>query len=136
MNVLKHTIKKFIYGTLPYYFMKGYKPSSPYLKYYEYIKEHGYSRHLYEFKDEYTNMPVDVQKDLRINNVRPCRGRFPKRISQSAISPSRWMSYVSELKLRMEELSIFSLLLWKMGIRYLSKLIRYRILHRCCSITA
>ena len=40
MNVLKHTIKKFIYGTLPYYFMKGYKPGSPYLKYYEYIKEH------------------------------------------------------------------------------------------------
>ena len=39
MNVLKHTIKKFIYGTLPYYFMKGYKPSSPYLKYYEYINE-------------------------------------------------------------------------------------------------
>ena len=63
MNVLKHTIKKFIYGTLPYYFMKGYKPGSPYLKYYEYIKEHGYSRHLYEFKDEYANMPVDVQKD-------------------------------------------------------------------------
>ena len=30
MNVLKHTIKKFIYGTLPYYFMKGYKPGSPY----------------------------------------------------------------------------------------------------------
>ena len=46
MNALKHTIKKFIYGTLPYYFMKGYKPDSPYLKYYEYIKEHGYSRHL------------------------------------------------------------------------------------------
>ena len=23
----------------------------------------GYSRHLYEFKDEYANMPVDVQKD-------------------------------------------------------------------------
>lgn len=63
MNVLKHTIKKFIYGTLPYYFMKGYKPDSPYLKYYEYIKKHGYSRHLYEFKDEYTNMPVNVQKD-------------------------------------------------------------------------
>ena len=50
--------------------------------------------------------------------------------------PLSVMSYVSELKLRMEELSIFSLLLWKMGIRYLSKLIRYRILHRCCSITA
>ena len=43
--------------------MKGYKPGSPYLKYYEYIKEHGYSRHLYEFKDEYANMPVDIQKD-------------------------------------------------------------------------
>ena len=38
MNILKHTIKKFIYGTLPYYFMKGYKPGSPYLKYYEYIR--------------------------------------------------------------------------------------------------
>ena len=57
--------------------------------------------------------------------------------------PLSVMSYVSELKLWMEELSIFSLLLWKMGIRYLSKLIRYRILHgvavllhRCCSITA
>ena len=65
MNVLKHTIKKFIYGTLPYYFMKGYKPGSPYLKYYEYIKEHGYSRHLYEFKDEYANMPVDIRKTRR-----------------------------------------------------------------------
>ncbi len=47
----------------PYYFMKGYKPDSPYLKYYKYIRKHGYSRHLYEFKDEYANMPVDVQKD-------------------------------------------------------------------------
>lgn len=42
MNILKHSIKKFIYGTLPYYFMKGYKPDSPYLKYYKYIRKHGY----------------------------------------------------------------------------------------------
>lgn len=63
MNIFKHTIKKFIYGTIPYYFMKGCKPTSPYLKYYRYIKKHGYSRHLYEFKDEYIHLPVDVRKD-------------------------------------------------------------------------
>ena len=67
MNILKHTIKKIIYGTLPYYFMKEYKPDSPYLKYYKYIREHGYSRHLYEFKDEYLKMPIDIQKDEKRN---------------------------------------------------------------------
>lgn len=63
MNILKYTLKKIIYGTLPFYFIKGYKPDSPYLKYFKHIKEHGYSRHLYEFKDEYTDMFVDVRKD-------------------------------------------------------------------------
>lgn len=63
MNRLKHTIKKLIYGTLPYYFMKAYKPDSPYVRYYRYIKNHGYSRHLYEFKDDYADMAVDVRKD-------------------------------------------------------------------------
>ena len=63
MNTLKYTLKKFIYGTLPYYLIKGYKPDSPYLRYLKYIKEHGYARHLYEFKDEYADMVIDVRKD-------------------------------------------------------------------------
>ena len=75
MNILKHSIKKFIYGTLPYYFMKGYKPDSPYLKYYKYIRKHGYSRHLYEFKDEYLSMPVDVRKDENRRMVNACTSK-------------------------------------------------------------
>ena len=99
------------------------------------------SSHLYTSDEVVPSFPgrsfvVDEVIPFTNKQCRPCRGRFPKRISQSVISPSRWMSYVSELILWMEELSIFSLLLWKMGIRYLSKLIRYRILHGRCSVTA
>ena len=89
MNVLKHTIKKFIYGTLPYYFMKGYKPGSPYLKYYEYIKEHGYSRHLYEFKDEYANMPVDVQKAYTM-----FKKKRSDSISEKALQPRKFKNII------------------------------------------
>lgn len=63
MNTLKHSIKKIIYGTLPYFFVKLFKPESHSLRYYKYIKEHGYSRHLYEFRDEYADMRVDVLRD-------------------------------------------------------------------------
>ena len=95
MNVLKHTIKKFIYGTLPYYFMKGYKPGSPYLKYYEYIKEHGYSRHLYEFKDEYANMPVDVQKDEEKGLYYVQKEKKPRdSISEKALQPRKFKNII------------------------------------------
>ena len=102
MNVLKHTIKKFIYGTLPYYFMKGYKPGSPYLKYYEYIKEHGYSRHLYEFKDEYANMPVDVQKDeekglyyVQKEKFNTLKKKKPRdSISEKALQPRKFKNII------------------------------------------
>lgn len=60
-------IKKIIYGIIPYYFAKIANPESENLKYYKYIMQHGYARHLYEFKDEYTNMDVKVQKDEQNN---------------------------------------------------------------------
>jgi hypothetical protein len=60
-------IKKILYGTLPYYLIRIIKPLSSNLKYYKYIKEHGYSRHLFEFKDQYMNRKIDIQKDAAKN---------------------------------------------------------------------
>ena len=91
MNVLKHTIKKFIYGTLPYYFMKGYKPGSPYLKYYEYIKEHGYSRHLYEFKDEYANM---MYRKMRKKAYTMFKKKRSDSISEKALQPRKFKNII------------------------------------------
>lgn len=50
--------KRSIYGTIPYYLSKVFRRDSPAIKYYEYIKTYGYSRHLYLFKHEYDNLEV------------------------------------------------------------------------------
>ncbi|WP_106831974.1 FkbM family methyltransferase [Parabacteroides pacaensis] len=56
-------IKKFIYGTLPYTYLRIFNPTSPKLKYYKFLKEHTYSRYVYEFAQEYLNRKVQIQKD-------------------------------------------------------------------------
>ena len=61
--ILKKAIKRLIYGTIPYAIASRSNPESPNLRYYKYIKEHGYARHLYEFRHEYDHMVIDVQKD-------------------------------------------------------------------------
>lgn len=55
--------KKFIYGTIPYLYLKAFKPLSPKLNYYKYIKEYDYTRHIYEFARSYIKMPVHIQED-------------------------------------------------------------------------
>lgn len=56
-------IKRLLYGTIPYCVAKVFYPHSPSLKYYKYIKEHKYSRHLYEFREEYSNLGFTIQMD-------------------------------------------------------------------------
>lgn len=63
MNTLKFIFKKFIYGTIPYYIGKIVHPNSPEIRYYQYIKTHGYARHLFEFREEYEQMHFPVKKD-------------------------------------------------------------------------
>lgn len=63
MSTLKSTFKRFIYGTVPYYYCKVLQSDSPSLKYYEYIKDHSYARHLFEFREEYDKMHFPVQED-------------------------------------------------------------------------
>ena len=45
-------MKRLLYGAIPYYLTKIFSSHSPSLKYYKYIKDHKYSRHLYEFREE------------------------------------------------------------------------------------
>lgn len=59
-------LKKFIYGALPYYLCKMFYPDSFNIRYYEYIKTHGYARHLFEFKDEYDSKQFPVQEDKEL----------------------------------------------------------------------
>ena len=105
MNILKHSIKKFIYGTLPYYFMKGYKPDSPYLKYYKYIRKHGYSRHLYEFKDEYLSMPVDVRKDENRNLYYVLKEDGKRLYFQRTTPPHKIQKYYRALMIEQDQRS-------------------------------
>lgn len=57
------SIKKFIYGTIPYIFTKILNSDSAKIKYYKYIKEHDYTRHIYDFAPAYINMQVQVLED-------------------------------------------------------------------------
>lgn len=61
-SIIKN-IKKFIYGAIPYAFTKTFHPESPKIKYYKYIKEHDYTRHIYDFAPSYINMHVEVMED-------------------------------------------------------------------------
>lgn len=57
------TIKKYIYGDIPYLCTKIIHPDSKKLKYYKYFKDNGYVRPPYDFAHEYLNMPVEVYDD-------------------------------------------------------------------------
>ena len=56
-------MKRLLYGAIPYYLTKIFSSHSPSLKYYKYIKDHKYSRHLYEFREEYDDMEVHIHMD-------------------------------------------------------------------------
>lgn len=56
-------LKELLYGLLPYCWTKLLCPQSESLRYYSFIFNHGYSRHLYEFRDEYKNMVINLKQD-------------------------------------------------------------------------
>lgn len=77
MDTLKFIFKKFIYGTIPHCFCKTFRPQSPNLRFYKYIKDHGYARHLFEFREEYDQMhyPVLEDKEIGLHYVLNKQGR-------------------------------------------------------------
>ncbi|MDR3266632.1 MAG: FkbM family methyltransferase, partial [Tannerella sp.] len=106
-----------IHGAIPYYFAKYFNPESPNLKYYKYIKNNGYKRHIYEFRHEYDNKIVDIQKDdvkdlyyiIHTNNKRLYfrRGLLPEKMKgmykalmmeQDIRSPHHYFDNFDEVK--------------------------------------
>ena len=85
--------------------MKGYKPDSPYLKYYKYIRKHGYSRHLYEFKDEYLSMPVDVRKDENRNLYYVLKEDGKRLYFQRTTPPHKIQKYYRALMIEQDQRS-------------------------------
>ncbi len=65
MNTLNFVFKKFIYGIIPLFFCKVFYPDSSNIKFYKYIKVHGYARHLFDFREEYEQMHFPVQEDKK-----------------------------------------------------------------------
>lgn len=55
--------KRLIYGLFPYCWTKLFHYKLENLHYYQYIMNHGYSRHLYEFRGEYNDMVIELHKD-------------------------------------------------------------------------
>lgn len=64
---MKKEFKRLIRGVIPYHFSQLLTPNSPNLKYYRYIKEYGYARHLFNFRHEYNDLKIDLQKDEQKN---------------------------------------------------------------------
>ena len=60
-------IKRLVYGTIPYIVCQLFRRETVNLPYYQYIHRHGYNRHLYEFREEYDAMQVEVLKDPKLN---------------------------------------------------------------------
>lgn len=57
-------VKKFIYGTLPYVYLRLTAPRSPKLAYYRFFHRAArYTHFPYGFADDYLNAPVDVRMD-------------------------------------------------------------------------
>ena len=64
---MKHLLKRILHGYIPYYICRVFSPTSPCLKYYKYIKNNGYARHLFEFRGEYESLPITVEYDEERN---------------------------------------------------------------------
>jgi len=60
---LTKIFKSFIYGSVPYFFTKIIKRESTNIQFYDYIRKHGYARHLYLFRHEYVDFKVNVLFD-------------------------------------------------------------------------
>lgn len=60
---IEKRFKKFIYGNIPYIYLSIVNPQSPKLKYYKFLKEHPYSRYLYDFAQSYLDRKIDICKD-------------------------------------------------------------------------
>jgi len=62
--MIKKETKRILRGVIPYYFSKIFNPKSPNIPYYKYIREYGYARHLFDFRHEYNDYKIDIEKDI------------------------------------------------------------------------
>lgn len=62
MSVFK-IVKRFMYGVVPFLFIRMFDPNSPKCGYYQFIREHGYTHYPYAFAEEYLHIPVQIRHD-------------------------------------------------------------------------
>lgn len=56
-------MKRHIYGTIPYLYLRLFRPSSDEINYRRYFMKHGYTRHPYPHAEKYMNMKIDLFMD-------------------------------------------------------------------------
>ena len=62
-NLLVNRLKKVIYGTLPYTYLRLVAPGSPKLEYYRFFHRAPYTHFPYDFACQYRELPVSVHMD-------------------------------------------------------------------------
>lgn len=86
----KKPIKQFLYGGIPWLFTRVFRPSSPRLPFYRYLKDDRYTHYPYVFAESYSGLHVEVLRDADrglpyvLHNDR--RLYFPNGFSPDSIS--------------------------------------------------
>ncbi len=62
MSIVK-TVKKIIYGNIPYFHYRFFKPDSPKTEYYKFMKDNGYTHFPYDYAQNYIKMQVNIIDD-------------------------------------------------------------------------
>ncbi len=82
-------IKRVLYGTIPYAFLRIFHPGSSKLPYYKFLKDHEYSRYVYDFAREYLekDIPVYTNKEKELPYVIHSERKlyFPRTYSDSKV---------------------------------------------------
>jgi hypothetical protein len=112
----KKPFKQFLYGTLPWLLTRAFRPASPRLSYYKYLKDKYYTHYPYDFAEHYSDLCAEVFPDtdngLRYVMHNGRRLYFPRALSSERIaklyrsllieqdpgSPHRYTDSVSEYR--------------------------------------
>lgn len=62
MSISK-SLKRFLWGTIPYAYLRNVDSTSAKLPYYKYIHDNGYTRHPYKYAEKYLSLDIQVNFD-------------------------------------------------------------------------
>ena len=57
------TLKKYLWGSIPYFYLRILNPKSEKLKYLQFIRTNGYTHYPYDYAGKYADMNIEVKKD-------------------------------------------------------------------------